>query len=183
MCRKPGKKATSVHVVLAFSFKVLCSYKISNVARLCACQRACMHTPDYAELTQSRIQTIQVIPISPLLEKVFTHGQIQDVSPGWEQGFTWHPTSPISLGCSQLLLNVVSSGLNVFVSPVQSTSLQRLVTPITKLSFDWLCSIAIPLTHANMQESIKKPHSCMQCTKYFTSCTRISINKSCENLY
>ena len=65
----------------------------------------------------------------------------------------------------QLLVNAVSGGLDVFVSPVQSTSLQRLVTPITKLSFVWFCSISIPLIHANIQESTKKPRSCMQFTK------------------
>ena len=56
---------------------------------------------------------MQVIPISPLLEEAFTHGQLQDVSPGCGQGFTWHPTSPLSLvssvgvSCWSMLFPVV----------------------------------------------------------------------------
>ena len=34
---------------------------------------------------------------SHLLEKAFTHGQLQDVSLGWRQGFTQDPTNPAPL--------------------------------------------------------------------------------------
>ena len=64
---------------------------------------------------------MQVIPISPLLEKVFTHGQLQDVSPGCGHSFL-HGIG--ELCWCQLLVNVVSGSLDVFVSPVQSTSVQ-----------------------------------------------------------
>ena len=30
----------------------------------------------------------------------YTHGQLQDTSPGWGHGLTWHPTSPCMQYCS-----------------------------------------------------------------------------------
>ena len=53
---------------------------------MCACQGACMDTLTIA--LYSLDQSTRVTPMSHLLEKVFTHSQLQDASPGWEQGFT-----------------------------------------------------------------------------------------------
>ena len=42
-------------------------------------------------------RTMWVTPMSHLLDEAFTHGQLQDASPGWGQRLTQHPTSLILL--------------------------------------------------------------------------------------
>lgn len=69
---------------------------------LCACWGLAWNTlyALYSTCSVKDCQTTQVTLMSHLPKKVFIHGQLQDASFGWGQGFTQHPTTPISLGRS-----------------------------------------------------------------------------------
>ena len=93
-----------------FKRPITAGFQLSPRGFVCTCKRSQASTAGYPGMhnlipeaqndklyVNSKTTTHLCHLSSHLLEKAFTHGQLQDVSLGWRQGFTQDPTNPVPL--------------------------------------------------------------------------------------